>query len=85
MGILSDFVGARELEIEFPENTTFKELLNKFKEDYVKKFPNQFFQGEQFRYLHLMINLQDVDEKKDANRQLSDGDTFYVIPPVGGG
>ena len=85
MGYLADFTKAKEVELELVESSIFKDLLNEVKENYIAKFPNQYFQGDDFRYLHLMLNLKDIDAKKDADRPLENGDTFYLIPPVGGG
>ncbi len=84
MGYLSDFTGIKELELEFPPNSTLKDLLNGLKK-YVKKLPKMLYQDGEFKMLHLMINFQDVYQQQDGNRPLAEGDALYLIPPIGGG
>jgi MoaD family protein len=87
MSILGELIGMKEVEIELPESSTFKDLMAVIKQEYGPKFPKELFKRSagEFQYMHLMLNMKDIYEKKDGDHPLADGDVLYFIPPIGGG
>ena len=85
MSILRDFTGIAEDTVELPDNAVFKELLALFREKYEGKLPKELYYDGEFKMIHIMFNKRDVNFKDDLEKPLSDGDIFYLIPPIGGG
>ncbi len=85
MGPLADFTGEKEVKVELPDGSKFRDLLRIFDEKFAKKLPKPLYSEGEFKMLLLMLNLQDIHPEKDVDRALANGDELHVIPPVGGG
>ncbi len=84
MGPLADFTGEKQASVELPEESKFGDLWKYVLENYFPKLPKGFYEDGVLRML-LMLNLKDIHEEKDLDRPLEDGDSLYLIPPIGGG
>ena len=69
-----EIVGKKEEEIEVPDGTTVKDLLD----SYVKRFPRM----DRYRE-HIILSVN--KEYGHPSRKLKDGDEVTFLPPVSGG
>ncbi len=69
-----EIVGKKEEEVEVPDGTTVKDLLD----DYVKRFPRM----DRYRE-HIILSVN--KEYGHPTRTLKDGDEVTFLPPVSGG
>lgn len=84
-GVAYDKTGARKWSPELAEGSTMAELLDLI----VGEFPGlreMVFDDVTFRdYLALSINNVDILGLDGVDTVLKDGDTVFVMPPIGGG
>lgn len=87
MSILGLKIGEKKVILEFDEGTGCKSFLNALFEKYSSKLPEQLLDHKQqmFKMIHFVRNKRDIDPNTDLDKELFDGDEFYLIPPIAGG
>ena len=66
MSILGELIGMKDVEIELPDSSTFKDLMKIIKEKYGPKFPKELFKRSagEFQYMHLILTWKIFTKKK---------------------
>lgn len=86
--ILREITNKREEELEVEEGTTVKDLLDILAEKYGGRFRNYVFDektGSVNSQLLFLVDGVNVASLNKLETKLTDGNSFVILPPVGGG
>jgi molybdopterin synthase sulfur carrier subunit len=84
---LREIVGQKTVEIDLPENTTVRQLV----EEIIRQYPLLERElvderGDLYQHVHVFVNGRDVPFLVDrVDTQLSMADKISIFPAVGGG
>jgi len=84
---LRELTGKKEEEIESSKVITVAELLSLLSKRYGREFTDYVYdeRGRVRSHLHLLINGRSITTLQGFETRLEEGDSFAIIPPVGGG
>jgi MoaD family protein len=85
--MIRDKAGKKTEKVALPSKSSVKDLVENLIERYGDEFENYIYNNEkQVRdYLSFMLNGINVNSLDGFNTILRDGDTFSMLPPIGGG
>lgn len=85
--MLRDKAGRKTEKVTLPSKSSVKDLVETIIKRYGDEFENYIYNNEkQIRdYLSFMLNGINVNSLNGFNTVLKDGDTFSMLPPIGGG
>ncbi len=85
--MIRDKAGRKTEKVTLPSKSSVKDLVEILIERYGFEFENYVYNKEkQIRdYLSFMLNGINVNSLDGFNTVLKDGDTFSMLPPIGGG
>ena len=85
LGILAEYAGLSNIEIEMRGGSTIKDLLNEVGERFGNNFPPQVWDPERRAFgptIGVFLNLKDVE---DENTPLKEGSEVLLLPMIAGG
>jgi len=84
---LRELTGKKEEEIELPNAITVADLLNLLSKRHGRGFTNYVYneRGKVRGHLQFLVNGKSIITLQGFETRLGDGDSFAIIPPVGGG
>jgi len=83
-GVFQELMGERELEVDIPERSKLRDLLEELAKRYGPRFEGELFQPgkrEVKPYIKVLLNGHGAELKA----MLNEGDIVAIFPPVGGG
>jgi MoaD family protein len=85
--MIRDKAGKKTEKVALPSKSSVKDLVENLIERYGAEFENYIYDNEkQIRdYLSFMLNGINVNSLDGFSTILRDGDTFSMLPPIGGG
>jgi len=85
--VLRELTGKKEDEIELPNTITVEELLSLLSERHGQGFTDYVYdeKGRVRDHLQFLINGRSITNLQRFETRLEEGNTFAIIPPVGGG
>jgi len=85
LGILSEYIGNSNIEMELKEGSTIKDLLNEVGERFGNTFPPQVWDPER-RVFHPTIGVfLDLKDVEDEGTPLKEGSEVILLPMIAGG
>jgi len=84
---LRELTGKKEEEIELPNAITVADLLNLLSKRHGRGFTNYVYneKGRVRGHLQFLVNGKSIITLQGFETRLEEGDSFAIIPPVGGG
>jgi len=85
--MLRDKAGRKTEVVTLPPKSSVRDLVDTLIERYGDEFANYIYDGEKRvrDYLSFMLNGINVNSLEGFGTVLEDGDTFSMLPPIGGG
>ena len=85
--MIRDLTGTKTEVLCLPENTDVNHLLNLLIRKYGKKMAFYIFdeKGALRDYLSYMLNGVNIHSLNRLDTEINEGDTFSLLPPIGGG
>jgi MoaD family protein len=82
-----EVVNMREETIDVPPDTNVRKLIDLIAEKHGNKLKGYLLDanGNPYPYLQFILNEKSIAETGGLSTPLTDGCTFAIIPPVGGG
>lgn len=85
--MIRDLTGTKTEVLCLPENADISQLFNILITKYGEKMAYYIFdeKGSQRDYLSYMLNGVNIHSLKGMETTINEGDTFSILPPIGGG
>jgi len=85
--VLRELTGKKEEEIDLPNTITVEELLSLLSERHGRGFTDYVYdeEGRLRDHLQFLVNGRSITNLQGFETSLEEGNTFAIIPPVGGG
>jgi len=86
--LVRELTGKREEEMDLEDESTVRTLLDRLVDEYGPKFHNYLFDPaskEPRGHLQFLIDGRNIALMQGLNTILRDGNSFAILPPVGGG
>ena len=84
-GILSEWVGVPQAEIDLPEEGTFSDLLGEIRRTYGQNMPQQLWNEEQNAFHKAVWAMRGQDRLVDPTARLKDGEEVMFLLTLAGG
>jgi len=84
-GILSEWVGVPQAEIDLPEEGTFSDLLAEIRRTYGQNMPQQLWNEEQNAFHKAVWAMRGQDRLVDPTARLKDGEEVMFLLTLAGG
>lgn len=86
LGILRDLMGTARVDLELPEQATFRDLLNALGPEVEDRLPSWAWDSERGGFSdRMMVSRGGSTGMPDTESPLSDGEEILVFPPLAGG
>lgn len=86
LGFFRDRIGREPLELDLPENATYRDLLDALAPRVGDKLPDWAWDAEKRSFTRrLLVSRNLSGDLRDDQAVLADGDEILVVPPVAGG
>ena len=85
LGILAEYAGFPNVEIELKGGSTIKDLLNEVGERFGNAFPPQVWDPERRVFSPTIGVFLDLKDVEDENTPLKEGSEVILLPMIAGG
>jgi len=85
--LVRELTGKREEEVDLDDEATVRTLLDRLVDEYGPKLRDYLFdsESEPRGHLQFLIDGRNIALMQGLNTPLKDGNSFAILPPVGGG
>lgn len=85
--LVRELTGKREEEVDLDDKATVRTLLDRLVDEYGPKFRDYLFDAtsQPRGHLQFLIDGRNIALMQGLNTALRDGNSFAILPPVGGG
>lgn len=86
LGFFRTQMGVQSLEVELPDGSTYRDLLDKVAPALQDKLPDWAWDPEKRAFTRRVLVTRNLQgDLRDDDTILADGDTILVVPPLAGG